>query len=377
MVRISLIFTLLITCVTASTQYLNEGNAYLYNHYMINSAYANPAGKSSLYLSYNNQWASEKGTPSYTYFGFNTPLNTENTVGVRSVVGMQGVFENVLSEVTFSHKLQIVKEHWLYLGANAGLETYRLNKGSVYTADYSDPVLNVDLYKQNDFSAGIGVYYFWDKVFASAAMPQMLKNEHFIQPISLLAGYTFSGSKLDSLAMLKIQPSLAFRSVPMSPVQVDINIRTEVLNRLSAQLSYITNKSILAGIGCRLKDFQVGYIYEFNMGKLKHLSGGSHQVFITYDFNIDKDAIMRLLKMQFGFGEGKTDSADVVQKKIIDKFEAKEGIDYDSYYVVVGAYFNLEDAIKYRDFLKEKYNSGVSVIPREDGKYVSTPATRS
>lgn len=368
---------LFLTCIflflmiSAESQHLSVSNFYPVNQYMVNPAYMSDDDKISLYLSGKNHWASLDGSPMDLYVGMNYPFMERTSGGIRLIGDKQGIFNTYLTELTYAYKLQFNQNHGLNFGLAAGFETFRLNQGDIYTGTMSDPVLEDENYNETDFSAGIGLYYTYNDLFVSAALPSMLKHEELYQTIYGSIGYDLVVHENPHGEVLAFQPSVSIHAIPVSPVQYDFNLLTRIRDLIYVQTSYVTNESFITGLGLDYNDIYLGYAYEFSIGELSHMSKGSHEVMLSYRFESTGDWFKSLFQGRKQPAESSQQEAGENQEmeNIFEKYRAKEDESYDSYYVVVGAYYELKDAVDFRDLLRAELDLDSEIIEREDGKY--------
>ena len=371
LIFLMMVFLSFVCWVPGMSQHLTVSNFYPVNQYMVNPAFMNEDEKIALYLSGRNHWASLDGSPMDLYFGLNYPFMDKTSGGIRLTGDKQGIFNTYLTEMTYAYKLRFNRNHALNLGLAAGFETFRLNRSDIYTGTITDPVLEDENYNETDFSTGIGLYYVYNDLFVSAALPAMLKHEELYQTVYGSVGYNLTVLENPHGEVLGFQPSASIHSIPASPVQYDFNIITRIRDLVYVQTSYVTNASFITGLGIDYNDFYLGYAYEFSIGELSHMSKGSHEVMLSYRFESAGGWLKGL------FGEREKPGAESRQaeaenqsmENIFEKYRAKQDESYSSFYVVVGAYYELKDAVDFRDLLMADLDLDVEIMEREDGKY--------
>ncbi len=398
------------TIYSAESQHLQKSNFSPLNTYMENPAYINKDNNLALYLSGRNYWSSLDGSPTDLYFGINYPFMDNAAAGMRLAGDKQGIFNTVLSEFTYSYKQRINQEHTIYYGLSAGIETFRLNKNDIITGTLSDPVLDKKQYNETNFAAGIGFYYTYKDGFASLSFPHLLKHEKLLQTVRGSVGYKFVAYADSNSNILSFQPSIGVSSIPLSPLQFDISLITRIKEKIFVQTSYITNKSFITGFGINYKDVALGYSYEFNIGNLSHMSYGSHEIMLRYKIEGAKNVFKNLFKrereikpavkkpikdtqkilepeeekikdtIEFEEKKEKKDTITVkkdtshikteeADKNIISQYQAKADKSYDIYYIIIGAYYELMDAVEFRDLIYRELGINAEIMQRQDGKY--------
>ena len=372
--------------LSASTQRLSKSKFYPLNPYMVNPAFMNADNSITTYLSGRNHWSSLDGSPMDLYFGLNYPF-MENTAGGLRIIGDgQGFFQTLLSELTYSYRLRFKPGHTLSFGMSAGVQTHRLNTNDIITGTLADPVLDETQYNHSKFSAGFGLYYEISDFFAGFSLPRLLEYENSDQTIYGSIGYDLLAKGEQNNEILSFQPSVSITYLPSSPVQYDFNLLTRIRETFYVQTGYMMNQSFVTGLGMQYKEAFLAYSYEFSIGKLAHISQGSHEVMVSYQFKDVKSFFKGLFRKEKHANTGqiatKTDSSSkpIPEKDpFAEKYEARGDESYDSFYVVVGAYYRLKDAVDFRDLLREEMQIDTEIMEREDGKYyfVYTQQTRN
>jgi len=329
---------------------------------MVNPAFMNENNTITAYLSGRNHWSSMNGSPMDLYFGLNYPFMDNTAAGIKIMADQQGFFNTTLSELTYSYKQKINADHTIFFGMSAGLETFRLNTADIITGTLADPALDEEKYNDNRFSAGMGIYYTYRDLFLSASLPRLIEHEMMHQTFHGSVGYDLLVKGDESNQVLSFEPSVTINSIPVSPIQYDINLVTKIHESFYIQTSYITNQSFVTGLGVQYSDAYLGYSYEFSMGNLSNMSSGSHEVMLSYRF---KDAGSFFKKLF----EKKQEEEEMQRNVFAEKYRAKEDQSYDYFYVVVGAYYELKDAIEFRDVLRSELQIDTEIMERGDGKY--------
>ena len=281
---------------TSTAQYLDKSNFYPMNPGMVNPAYMNPEQKASVYLSGRNHWTSLDGSPMDLYFGFNTPVMQNAGAGIRVIGDKQSIFKTYLTTLHYAYQHTINQDHTIQYGLSAGIQSSRLNMNDIITGTLTDPVLDKDYYNHTKFSAGMGIYYTYKNLFVSGVLPYLVQYDNFYRTFYGTVGYHYTLMENQEDEMLGLRPSLTIHKSPVSPLQYDINLLTSIKKHIVIQTSYITNQSFIAGVGFQYKDAMLGYAYEFSTGELTHLSNGSHEVLLTYQFEEAQSLIKKIFK---------------------------------------------------------------------------------
>jgi len=107
----------------------------------------------------------------------------------------------------------------------------------------------------------------------------------------LNTGYVF-----DLNEKIKLFPSTLVIFSPGEKLLYDINAHVNLYNRLWTGLSYRSSGSIAALLQFSFVDqFKVAYTYDFDFGKLRRYSNGSHEIMLRYEFKYNVDVVNPLI----------------------------------------------------------------------------------
>jgi len=150
-------------------------------------------------------------------------------------------------------------------------------------------------------SASIGVNYFSNKFNVGASIINVINSDLNLSNTgvenALVNHYYLNSSyKFSTSSGLDIIPSIMFKKIGASPLQLDVNIKTSINNTIWGGLSYRTNDAVIAMIGLNFSDYTLGYSYDVTTTKMNIPSYGSHGIVMTYNIkarekDTDKDGI--------------------------------------------------------------------------------------
>lgn len=165
----------------------------------------------------------------------------------------------------------------------------------ILTTDNQDQVFEVD---QVGYSPNIstGVYYYTKDFYVSLSSPFMFTPKYNGASVSANLnprGYNVflnSGKKFEINKLFKVTPSMMFKYVFASPLQVDVNAM--------AEYSIKRTSSVHAGFSWRRKEALIGivkyelnvpyhivfgYAFDYTLNAIKNYSKGSHEISIQFD----------------------------------------------------------------------------------------------
>lgn len=283
---------LLVACFYSTTIFSQQDahyTQYTYNMGVLNPAYIGTNEVTTANLLVRSQWVGIEGSPQTATFSISSPMGKNVGLGLSVIHDEIGpVTENNLY-LDFSYTLNLSDSKKLAFGLKGGY-TF-LDVGFLTGNEINDP-LNIPVnLKEPNFGAGI--FYFTDKFYLGAAIPNIIKTRHLdtadnivststdVSHIFLNTGYVFDLSN-----NLKFKPSAMVKAAIGAPLSIDISGNFLVRNNLELGASYRYGDSVSAIIGFNLSsDFRVGYAYDSTLTPLRNYNSGSHEIMLSYKFN--------------------------------------------------------------------------------------------
>ena len=270
---------------------------YLVNLLPMNPAYAGSRDILSSTLFYRNQWSNFGGAPTNINASAHAPFASGNAAwGVNILNDRIGVSNMTMITGNYAYRIRLPKGK-LSFGLSGGLYNYTYNWSKLTLKDENDPVFN------NKESAlipnvGAGVFYQSSKFAIGLSAPQLLTkdiigSEDFIvtdprNHYFATASYLF---KIND--NLKFKPSTMAKFVRNAPLQFDINGMFMIKETINLGLSYRTfNEMAFLAQFQASRNFWVGYAYDFPFQKVGEISRGSHELYIGYEFSLDKNKVI-------------------------------------------------------------------------------------
>lgn len=252
------------------------------------------------------QFTGIQGAPMSTYFTFSSPFvigKTRHAAGVRFLNDMYGLWSNQAFHAQYAYR-QKIGNGTLGIGIEAGLMNVKFQGDSVNLdgmgeSEYhqsSDPVIPIGEASGMQFDLGVGLYYSTAKWWVGASYG------HVTQPkIELSTQTAAEGSQITVRGTMYVQGGYKFRMrnrdfalTPSGILQTDfrtwdanVSLMCDYKDKYSWGLSYriAANVGILLG-GEVVNGFRIGYTYELPTSKLLLESYGSHEIYLSYGFDI-------------------------------------------------------------------------------------------
>lgn len=265
---------------------------YTYNMGILNPAYISTNEVLSVGLLTRTQWVGIDGAPNTSTFTMSGPAGRNVGLGLSVIHDEAGpVIENNLY-IDFSYTLNLSRSAKLGLGLKGGM-TF-LDVELLRPDDLADP-LNI-LVSEKKPNFGVGAFYYTDRFYFGAAIPNFLKTKHLeigdgVISSSAEVSHIFinSGLVFDLNDRLKFKPSTMVKVAGGAPISLDLSANLLIEETLELGLSYRLEDSVSAIVGFNItQDFRVGYAYDYTLSAFRNYNSGSHEIMLSYKFNRNK-----------------------------------------------------------------------------------------
>ena len=270
---------------------------YMFNKLALNPGYAGSRELLSADLIYRNQWVNFEGAPKTISASIHSPLqNPHLALGFNAYNDRFGPINNTGAMATFAYRL-IFPDSKLSFGLSAGVKNNGIVWNDFISFDEQDPFLNSQVNQTLVPDASFGVYYYSDKLYLGLSSRQLLQNQSLVitdtvgnkQLTRLLVHlYGIAGVAVPLGDNVVFRPSLLAKFVKNAPPQLDVNASFLFANTFWLGVSYRTEKavSVITEINVT-QDLRIGYSYDIWLNELKVYNKGSHEIRLSYDFNVN------------------------------------------------------------------------------------------
>jgi type IX secretion system PorP/SprF family membrane protein len=288
----------------AFSQLTPLSNQYVLNPLTINPAYAGNRGALNLAAFYRRQWVGIAGSPETMTLSIDAPV-FDNKVGLGLIIlnDKIGVTKETRFITNYAYKIAFDKGD-LSLGLGAGLITTNTKWSDLIALDPGDESFLADSRLFVVPSISFGTYYSNNKYFAGFSIPKFIsysfdfnKNKYSLMLDPKHYSYMFSTGYLFYLSpKVNILPSTLVIISPSEKILYDINVHVNFLERFWAGASYRSGRSVAGLFQFQVNNqLKVAYTYDFDFGKLRTYSNGSHEVMVRYEFRYEVDVVNPLI----------------------------------------------------------------------------------
>jgi type IX secretion system PorP/SprF family membrane protein len=286
-------------------QYTSAQFDGIYSQYMHIKHFYNPAaiGEQELMkmmVAQRLDWIGIKNAPKTTLFTINTPFKigkTHHAAGIQFVNDMFGVFANQQINAQYAYKFKF-EYGTLSIGANIGVLNLICYGDSIkmVESDYhteNDPAIPQGTQSGIAFDLSAGIYFSNATWFAGVSMLHVPGAEVKLgdkydfkinQAMTAVGGYNIKLSNND----YQLKPS-ALLYTDFVSWQAQISLLLDYKNKFWGGLAYSIQDAVSFSFGMTIIDgLQFGYCYDLPVSSMIRATHGSHELYLSYDFNIFK-----------------------------------------------------------------------------------------
>lgn len=296
---------LIIVCCLLSVAYCHsqqdpQYSQYMFNQLAINPAYAGSKEALSTALFLRSQWTGIDGAPTTSTITAHGPLR-KRKVGLGFAIISDKIGPKKSTGFLGSYAYRIpIKNGKLAFGVRFGVYNYSYNWSKI---EYKDPG---DVYNtQNQTSvivpsADAGIYYYTNTIYLGISATHLTQGR--VTKVTNSNGdnaqlsphYFFTmGKAWDLSDKLIFNLSCMIKAAKNAPSTGDLNFSFLLNNRLWVGFSFRSQYGIVAYTQFHINEkFKIGYAYDFGLNRIGRAGGGSHEIMLSYDFNIFKSKIV-------------------------------------------------------------------------------------
>lgn len=266
---------------------------YMYNPLYFNPAYAGSKDAISAVAIGRFQWINYNGAPRSQWFSVHAPLMFKSIgVGAHMVNDKIGKRNRTSAFADVSTGIALNKTSRISVGLSAGIDVLGYDFTNATVNDVTDPFYGQQISATKP-NVGAGVYYYGNRHYVGISSPRLLEasirtDQDLIKQVNARHFFVAAGYVFDINSVLKFKPSTLIKFTPNAPLTFDVNASLLSYERLWTGLMYRFNESIGANIGVIIKDFTIGYVYDFPYNGLRKYQSGSHEIFLQFDIRTKK-----------------------------------------------------------------------------------------
>ena len=282
---------------------------YMFNQMAVNPGYAGSHEAVCLSAVHRQQWVGIEGAPITSVFTVNAPFKmfgASHGAGLTVVSDKVGFNTDISAGLAYALRIPLGPGK-LGIGVNgmflnkALSATWKTPGGVDWTSDPSIPGENESVM---GFDMGVGVFYRAEKVYMGLSSAHLLEPDlrydkdkaHF----QVRRHYHATAGCLLPLnnPAWEIAPSLMVYSDGTAS-QITANVNIMFNKKVWGGAGYRLNDAVIAMIGVDLfNGLKVGYAFDYTYTGLRQYfsAGGSHEVMVSYCFNVVREKVVKKYK---------------------------------------------------------------------------------
>lgn len=265
---------------------------YMYNMNIVNPAYMiNTPGLIEVGGLYRTQWVGIEGAPKTGNIFANIPLNDKIEFSLNFLNDEIGEnikqTENVFN-IDAAYKIKLTESLNMSFGMKVGFDHLSTN---TFQSNVNDDLFIQQNENQTILNIGAGVFLFQENYYVGLSSPNLLPNRLDVNDelsykndlhLFLIGGYVF-----DITDNLKFKPSTVIKQVVGSPLSFDLSANALFMDKFELGMSYRYQDAVSAMAGIEVfQGLRFGYAYDFSTNELNDFNSGSHEIILTYRFDI-------------------------------------------------------------------------------------------
>jgi type IX secretion system PorP/SprF family membrane protein len=295
----------LITVFDIRAQQDPQYSQYMFNQLAVNPGYAGSHDAICLSAVHRQQWVGMDGAPVTSVFSANAPFKLfghSHGVGLVLMSDELGFNQDVSIGLNYAYRLNVgsgklgIGVSGMFL--NKALDAQWNTPGGI-SAD-NDPFIPDANESVMGFDLGFGLYYRAERVYLGISSTHILEPKlRYDESDYLLKRHYYAiGGCLIPLnnPAWELAPSVMAYS-DGTATQFSGNINVMFNKKIWGGVGYRLNDAVIAMVGVDLfNGLKMGYSFDYSYTDIRHYSGTSHEITLSYCFNLVKGKVARKYK---------------------------------------------------------------------------------
>jgi type IX secretion system PorP/SprF family membrane protein len=305
MKKIIVVFILILFCSFGSKTNLfaqqdPQYSQYMFNQLVINPAYAGSKEAFSAATFLRSQWTGIEGAPKTESVSIHGPLrNRKVGLGFAVIADQIGPKQSVGALGSYAYRLRLGNGK-LSFGLRAGIYNYVYNWDDIKYKDQADVYNTHSRTSIIVPTADAGIYYYTNTLYAGISATHLYNGRltnvsNYNGDDAQLSPHLFGtfGKGWEISEQLTFNPSCAIKIAKHTPPSIDLNLSFLLEQRVWLGLSVRSSKTLVAYAQFHVTEkFKVGYAFDYGFNKIARAGGGSHEIMLSYDFNVYKSKML-------------------------------------------------------------------------------------
>jgi len=311
---VSFLFFIFVFCFAAFGQQDPQYTNNMFYRLGVNPGFAGSQDAIRGIILNRYQWSGFKNAPKTMVFSADAPVlvfGVPSGIGINMINDKLGPEENVWVNLSYAYKRSL-KTANLGIGVTLGMFNKSL-KGDwtvpdddmgIFIDPASDPAIPQEEVSQVAFDTGLGIYLEGVNYYAGFSVTHLnqprvrfsdLATTYLARHYYLTGGYNI---KLPD-PLIELRPSFLLKS-DLAGWQIDVNANLVFNNRFWGGISYRLQDAVSLLFGMELiNGLSVGYSFDLTTSALGRYGYGSHELFLSYSLNVEKNRNRKYKSVRF------------------------------------------------------------------------------
>ncbi len=256
-----LLILTLVMKISAIAQQPIPYNLYTQNSFLLNPAAMVEDNCFHAFINRQSKW-SDVNSLNVNTFGAHGNVAKNSYIGGMIVGDNRAMVSYLTGNLMYAHKIIFKQNNFLALGLGVGFANNSLNTEMVNTQVKNDPSFNV--FNTTRLDVGFGATYYLNKWRFGISNPHIFDQfGDFSNQYNANLGYSFNTKNND----WRFTPSVMLRNYKNVGILYDLMGMATWKEKVTGQVGYRTDKSIIAGVGLNWKMLTIAYAYQYHVGE--------------------------------------------------------------------------------------------------------------
>lgn len=277
-------------------QQITQYSQWSYNQFSVNPALAGVKRCLDVRTAARAQWIGFEGAPISGLITINAPLKMKNNKKIDVFHGLGGKieqdffgpFNNFAMSAAYALHFPLGKtsqDHRLSFGVSAGFQQFGFDQSKSITIE-ADPAVAQSSNKMLAPLIGFGAWYYSEHLYAGISIDQLAKTKW--KDIGYASRFRLhtkiqAGTRIILPKDYSLLPGILFRIPPAGPVSFDLNLMLDFQNRFMFGLGYRNTDAVIGFFKVNIRQFAVGYSFDFITSSIRGGNFHSHELSIQYN----------------------------------------------------------------------------------------------
>ncbi len=273
---------------------------YMFNQMAINPAYAGSKESVTAAAFLRTQWSGIEGAPRTQSVTIHGPFAKKKVgLGAAIITDIVGPTKSIGAMGSYAYRIKI-KNGKLSFGLRAGIYEYIYNWDAINYKDAADVYNTHNQTAKVVPTADAGIYYYTRTEYLGISATHLYNGR--LTSVSTQSGddarfaihYFLTAGKAWSLGEnLVFNPSICVKGSKGLPYTADVNLSFFLMKKLWVGISGRSNKDMVAYMQVNITEkLKLGYAFDWGLSSLAKLGYGTHEIMLSYDFNIFKSKML-------------------------------------------------------------------------------------